>query len=736
MLAVPHDVFISHSAKDKAVADAICAALETNGVRCWIAPRDIVPGASWANSILKGINSTRVMVLVFSAYANQSPQVRREVERAVHRGIPIAPVRIQDVLPVDDLEYFLSSSHWMDALTPPFESHLGELTSNVKVLLELHGHAPAAASDIAASALRPPVVSPRRSWSLTLALLLTCLLLSIVAVVWTWRGDLARRFADGGPHPAGTAAPTTLANSIPASSAPAISTPTTAVAAVASERAPTSQFTRRPSTAFASSSPTTGVAPAVVIGHVITSQPIRPPATALATSLPATAPSVAAEHVATSRPVAPIVSPLPETAEAKSRRELDRQLNSLKDLFLADRITAEHYQLGQRLCKSAAAELNEYDSLRRAQFLALLDRRLPAENFTAALAAIESPEQKTARLLRAEAERKEAARQSRIAQLLASARAADSPARGQEALASLDELLKLDSANIDALRLRDKIAAYYGFTNTLAMKFLRIEPGEFLMGSPATENGRSDNETQHKVKITKPFFLGIHHVTHGQFVVFTRAADYQSEAEKEGFSYNDLGVERVSGTSWINPGFEQNNDHPVVQISWNDAQAFCTWLSKKEGKTYRLPTEAEWEYACRAGTQTAYFWGNDPDGGKGFCNAADMTVKEKFPFASTFNWADGFVYTAPVGSFKPNPWGLYDMIGNAWEWCSDYGGPYPPGDAVDPTGPAQGDDKSSRVFRGGSWCYDPRLSRAAFRFAYAQSHRDPSSGFRCAVDCP
>src|SRR5437868_4402632 len=106
-----HDVFISHSSKDKLAADAVCAALERSGVRCWVAPRDILPGANWATSINKGVAESRMMVLIFSRHAQGSPHIRREVERAVHRGIPIAPIRIEDVLPADDLEYFLSSSH-------------------------------------------------------------------------------------------------------------------------------------------------------------------------------------------------------------------------------------------------------------------------------------------------------------------------------------------------------------------------------------------------------------------------------------------------------------------------------------------------------------------------------------------------------------------------------------------------------------------------------------------------
>src|SRR3712207_1798339 len=132
-----HDVFISHSSKDKNIADAVCATLERNGIRCWIAPRDILPGASWAKSILKAVAEARLMVLVFSRSTQESQHVRREVERAVHHGIAIAPIRVEDVMPADELEYYLSSSHWMDAMTPPFDQHLRHLADKVRVLLEM-----------------------------------------------------------------------------------------------------------------------------------------------------------------------------------------------------------------------------------------------------------------------------------------------------------------------------------------------------------------------------------------------------------------------------------------------------------------------------------------------------------------------------------------------------------------------------------------------------------------------
>ena len=130
-----HDVFISYSTMDKAVADAVCAELEQNQVRCWIAPRDIRPGAEWGESIVEAINSCRVMVLVFSSNANESPQIRREVERAVNKGVIIVPLRIEDVLPTRSLEYFIGAVHWLDALTPPIEHHVKTLAVDIRRIL-------------------------------------------------------------------------------------------------------------------------------------------------------------------------------------------------------------------------------------------------------------------------------------------------------------------------------------------------------------------------------------------------------------------------------------------------------------------------------------------------------------------------------------------------------------------------------------------------------------------------
>jgi hypothetical protein len=131
-----HDVFISYSSKDKDAGIAVCEGLERHGVRCWMAPRDIVPGQGWAKSILGAISNARVMVLLLTAEANVSPQIEREVERAVHRRVPIVPVRIEDVLPGEALEYFLSAPHWLDAFTPPLDQHLDRLAAAVRTALE------------------------------------------------------------------------------------------------------------------------------------------------------------------------------------------------------------------------------------------------------------------------------------------------------------------------------------------------------------------------------------------------------------------------------------------------------------------------------------------------------------------------------------------------------------------------------------------------------------------------
>ena len=213
------------------------------------------------------------------------------------------------------------------------------------------------------------------------------------------------------------------------------------------------------------------------------------------------------------------------------------------------------------------------------------------------------------------------------------------------------------------------------------------------------------------------------------------ATQYKTEAEKSGGCYYWTGSEwkEDTGKHWRNPGFSQTDDHPVVCVSWSDAMAYVDWLSKQTGKTYRLPTEAEWEYAARAGTTTARYWGDDPDKGCAFANGADQTAKAQFEWTTIMECQDGYVYTAPVGRFRPNAWGLYDLLGNVWEWtCSgydkDYGGSEQRCLSKSATGPC--------VLRGGSWFLAPRWVRGAARDRNHPRLRLTDRGFRLARTFP
>ena len=249
----------------------------------------------------------------------------------------------------------------------------------------------------------------------------------------------------------------------------------------------------------------------------------------------------------------------------------------------------------------------------------------------------------------------------------------------------------------------------------------------------------------HKVTVSRAFWMGKHEVTVGQFRRFVEAAGYRTDAEKgtvfKGAAHLVAGGKSklAEDASWRNPYFKQTDEHPVVCVSWNDARAFAEWLNaadkaKPAGFTYRLPTEAEWEYACRAGTTTWYQWGDDPDKGKGWCNGADLTAYRTFPTWTVFNWDDGFIYTAPVGSFKANAFGLHDMHGNLWEWCGDWYGAYKEGDETDPTGPPSAPPSGEfRVVRGGSWFSPPSDLRSARRFRRLPYDRYITFGFRLVL---
>jgi eukaryotic-like serine/threonine-protein kinase len=250
-----------------------------------------------------------------------------------------------------------------------------------------------------------------------------------------------------------------------------------------------------------------------------------------------------------------------------------------------------------------------------------------------------------------------------------------------------------------------------------AMKLTLIPPGTFLMGSPESESGRAKDEgPAHQVEITQPFYVGVYPVTQGQFAAFIRESNYQTEAEKAG-----------KATTWRNPSgvgwpatYVQGIDDPVVEVSWNDGVKLCEWLSKKDNETYQLLTEAQWEYACRAGTRTAYSFGDDP---KDLGDHAWYRVNSEF-------------HTHPAGGKKPNPWGLYDMQGNAAAWCQDYYyDAYSGAEEKDPVKVLKG-SIDARVSRGAQWSSDAESCRAAYRYSSAPGTHSGHRGLRvcCRLD--
>ena len=227
-------------------------------------------------------------------------------------------------------------------------------------------------------------------------------------------------------------------------------------------------------------------------------------------------------------------------------------------------------------------------------------------------------------------------------------------------------------------------------TNSIGMKFVWIPPGTFLMGSPKEEVGRDKNETQHKVTLTKGFYMGVHTVTQEEWVAVM-----------------DNNPSRFQGVKNL----------PVDSVSWEDCQEFIKMLRKKDKKLYRLPTEAEWEYSCRAGTTTPFHFG-------------ETISTDQANYYGEAVYGDGMKgeyrkKTMPVGGFPANAWGLHDMHGN--QWCQDWYGDYPKKDVVDPTGP---DNGNFRVLRGGSWSLNPRNCRSAYRHWYGPDARTFSCGFR------
>jgi formylglycine-generating enzyme required for sulfatase activity len=248
-----------------------------------------------------------------------------------------------------------------------------------------------------------------------------------------------------------------------------------------------------------------------------------------------------------------------------------------------------------------------------------------------------------------------------------------------------------------------------------------IAPGTFVMGSPASEKERWTDETQHTVTLTKGFYLGKYAVTQGEYLALMGS-------NPSYFTTRD----------WNGNAIPPDLNRPVERVSWDEATNYCAHLTVQEqaagrlpaGWVYRLPTESEREYACRAGMTTAFHYGNGLHGGMAnFYNyyEYDAAIGDIYVASPSVPWLPR---TTAVGSYQPNAWGLHDMHGNVWEWCRDWYGSYPTGNVTDPQGAPSG---SGRVFRGGGWYFYAGHCRSAFRFYDAPSDRVSAVGFRVVL---
>ena len=489
-------IFITYSSKDQKVARTICTALENRGLACWISSRNVQPGQNFQEQIVKAIRAAKIMVLVFTANANNSNEIKKELALASQNNLVVIPVRIEDVTPNEAFAYEFATRQWIDLFDDWENSiaHLVELIASTVDDRPSDDRVLAAPKRSTADTLSDAPAPRKMGWRSRRALSMAAVLgVVLVGSVGVWLVDTYR-------------------TQVPLAPSPVQSSQTTV---------PTQAPTAQP-----------------------------PPAPA------------------------PVQSPAP-----------------------------------------------------------------PVQ-----------------------------------------------PASGG--------VMPLSPERERALKPKD---TFQECANCPRM--MVVPAGSFTMGSPASEPGRiTDEGPQHDVTIANPFAVGTFDVTRDEFAAFVTDTGYDTGSKCT--IWNGQQYTEKQGLSWRNPGFEQTGSHPVVCISWNDAQAYVTWLNKKTGKDYRLLSESEWEYAARARSTTAYFWGNDIGNNNADCYACGSQWDNKV--------------TAPVGSFNPNAFGLYDMAGNVWQWTQDcYHDSYG-------AAPADGSawtsgDCSRLVFRGGSWGSNPLALHSAYR---------------------
>jgi formylglycine-generating enzyme required for sulfatase activity len=259
-----------------------------------------------------------------------------------------------------------------------------------------------------------------------------------------------------------------------------------------------------------------------------------------------------------------------------------------------------------------------------------------------------------------------------------------------------------------------------------------LPPGQFAQGAAESQADATPMEKpQHPVKISYPLGVGVYEITVGEFRDFAEATHHKSA----GCQMYDGTWQASSDLNWNNVGYTQTATHPVACVSWRDARQYAAWLSKKTGQRYRLPSDSEWEYAARAGSTTPRPWNTNLGGACTDANVADQAAARQYPGWKVHPCSDGYVYSSPVGSFEPNEFGLYDTLGNVFEWVQDCWHPDYHGAPADGSAWQTG-DCSQRDMRGGSWFTAPTLVSASARNRFEDTYRSNSVGFRLVREIP
>ncbi|MCE5326605.1 MAG: SUMF1/EgtB/PvdO family nonheme iron enzyme [Planctomycetaceae bacterium] len=653
-----HEIFLSYSNKDKAVADAICVALEARHIRCWIAPRDIVPGATWADSIIGAIEEAQAMVLVYSANTNLSTQVIREVERAVAKGLLIIPFRIADSPMCKQLEYFLSASHWFDAMSGQVEEHLERFAPMVRSLLATERQKQDSATDNTAAAKGQ--VSGMPSWSRHKAG-------NVTAYAATVKRMLQRHYV--------------LLTVLGMAIAMAV-----AMVAFRGGNGKNQQET--------SSSP----APA--------SKPVSPVPQAIAEE--SGSPRATLVKCAKALDTGNKTDFLACLDQSGTSQECKRGMNILFDITIdhlgLKKAIKTKYRNGGDAAASDGLVLKETvltwvaGNSQMAQISQDGDRAsvvLP-NNVRGELALVHRNGTWLIEWARSISSESLARLEKTAASFKLARQAVSEAATYQEYQKKFKEIA--GQSVIETGSVSEKTQSPKALTKTnwqkrssdmtlelgegAAIKLILIPAGTFMTGGPGTQREKT---------INRPFYMGMFEVTQAQYRAITDT----------------------------DPSYFRDPENAVERVSWDEAVEFCKKVSQKTGRTVRLPTEAEWEYACRAGTETSFCWGDDETIGPGY--AWFLANSERKPHA--------------VGQKKPNAWGLHDMHGNVNEWCSNrYAQPSTNADSPALRAPAA--NQTYCILRGGAWNRELQYCRSASRSRGFPDRRYSASGFRIAMDSP